>query len=128
MSRVLEPKISDRFQQQFVSQQGCAERLIEPRGGQILVGPTAHQPLQDYIVWSLFSFVYLNPCCLGLVALIFSIKARDHKAVGDLEAARDYACKARCFNSVSICFIFSFILVFIILGTNGFFSFYIRLR
>lgn len=32
------------------------------------------EPPKDHIIWSLFSFVYANPCCLGLAALIFSIK------------------------------------------------------
>uniref|UniRef100_A0A3B4F7Q2 Uncharacterized protein n=1 Tax=Pundamilia nyererei TaxID=303518 RepID=A0A3B4F7Q2_9CICH len=29
---------------------------------------------QDHIIWSLCCFVYSNPCCLGLAALIYSIK------------------------------------------------------
>ncbi len=29
---------------------------------------------KDHIIWSLLCFVYSNPCCLGLAALIFSIK------------------------------------------------------
>ncbi|XP_056272350.1 interferon-induced transmembrane protein 5-like isoform X2 [Pseudoliparis swirei] len=28
----------------------------------------------DHVVWSICSFIHLNPCCLGLLALIFSIK------------------------------------------------------
>ncbi|CAL8375934.1 unnamed protein product [Arctogadus glacialis] len=28
---------------------------------------------QDYLVWSIWSLVYSNPCCLGLVALYYSV-------------------------------------------------------
>lgn len=32
------------------------------------------EPPKDHIVWSLFSIVYSNPFCFGLVALIYSVK------------------------------------------------------
>uniref|UniRef100_A0A3Q1F4D6 Uncharacterized protein n=1 Tax=Acanthochromis polyacanthus TaxID=80966 RepID=A0A3Q1F4D6_9TELE len=32
------------------------------------------EPPKDHIIWSIFSFVYLNPFCLGLAALIHSVK------------------------------------------------------
>ncbi|KAA8590282.1 hypothetical protein FQN60_014216, partial [Etheostoma spectabile] len=32
------------------------------------------EPPKDHIIWSLCCFLYSNPCCLGLAALIFSIK------------------------------------------------------
>ncbi|XP_037622739.1 dispanin subfamily A member 2b-like isoform X2 [Sebastes umbrosus] len=56
------------------------------------------EPPKDHIIWSLFCLLYVNPCCLGLAALIFSIKARDRKVAGDLEGARDYGSTARCLN------------------------------
>nr|XP_046249152.1 dispanin subfamily A member 2b-like isoform X1 [Scatophagus argus] len=56
------------------------------------------EPPQDHIIWSLCCFLYSNPCCLGLAALIFSVKARDRKMVGDLEGARRYGSSARCLN------------------------------
>ncbi|GAA6234205.1 dispanin subfamily A member 2b-like [Lates japonicus] len=49
------------------------------------------EPPRDYIIWSLISCFYSNPCCLGLVAIIYSIKARDRKVVGDMEGARRHA-------------------------------------
>ncbi|MEQ2305182.1 hypothetical protein AMECASPLE_035036 [Ameca splendens] len=58
---------------------------------------TTERPM-DHIIWSLCSFVYGNPCCLGLAALIFSIKARDRKVVGDIEGARHYSSTARSLN------------------------------
>ncbi|XP_044050057.1 uncharacterized protein LOC122875221 [Siniperca chuatsi] len=56
------------------------------------------EPPKDHIIWSLCCFVYSNPCCLGLAALIFSIKARDRKVAGDLDGARHYGSTARCLN------------------------------
>ncbi|XP_041652691.1 dispanin subfamily A member 2b-like [Cheilinus undulatus] len=56
------------------------------------------EPPKDHIIWSLFSFIYMNFFCLGLVALIHSIKSRDRKMVGDLEGARHHGSTARCYN------------------------------
>uniref|UniRef100_A0A671UDD3 Uncharacterized protein n=1 Tax=Sparus aurata TaxID=8175 RepID=A0A671UDD3_SPAAU len=56
--------------------------------------PGHSEPPKDHIIWSLCCFVYSNPLCLGLAALIFSIKARDRKVAGDLEGARLYASTA----------------------------------
>ncbi|KAM7415001.1 hypothetical protein PAMA_019699 [Pampus argenteus] len=69
---------------------------------------------QDHIVWSLGSFVYFNPFCLGLAALIFSIKARDRKLAGDLVGARSYGATARWINIVSTVLISIIILIIII--------------
>ncbi|XP_074533356.1 dispanin subfamily A member 2b-like [Halichoeres trimaculatus] len=58
-------------------------------------------PPKDHIVMSLCNFVYINPCCLGLAALIYSIKSRDRRIVGDLEGARHYTSLARKYNSAA---------------------------
>ncbi|KAM3870153.1 dispanin subfamily A member 2b-like [Diretmus argenteus] len=81
---------------------------------------TTEPPPRDYIVWSIFSLVYFNPCCLGLVALYYSVKARDRKTAGDLEASRKFGSKAGWFNKVSLILgvvVFSiFVITFITLG------------
>ncbi|XP_016524329.1 dispanin subfamily A member 2b-like [Poecilia formosa] len=56
------------------------------------------EPTRDYLVWSLWNFVYGNFCCLGLAALICSVKARDRKMVGDQLGARGHASTARVLN------------------------------
>ncbi|XP_047675257.1 interferon-induced transmembrane protein 3-like isoform X2 [Tachysurus fulvidraco] len=56
----------------------------------------------DYVVWSIASIVYGNPCCLGLLAFYFSIKARDRKMVGDLAGATSYGSKACCVNGFAL--------------------------
>ncbi|XP_011823871.1 PREDICTED: interferon-induced transmembrane protein 3-like [Mandrillus leucophaeus] len=52
----------------------------------------------DHVVWSLFNTLFMNPCCLGFIAFAYSLKARDQKVVGDLEAARRFGSKAKCYN------------------------------
>ncbi|XP_074697821.1 interferon-induced transmembrane protein 5-like [Strix aluco] len=61
----------------------------------------ASPPPRDHLVWSLFNTIYMNFCCLGFVALAFSIKARDRKVSGDVEAARRFSSKARCYNALA---------------------------
>ncbi|XP_031601935.1 dispanin subfamily A member 2b-like [Oreochromis aureus] len=69
---------------------------------------------KDYIIWSLFSLVYANPCCFGLAALIYSIKARDRKMVGDMDGARHYGSTARNLNIVATVIVTTAILITII--------------
>uniref|UniRef100_A0A3P9P911 Uncharacterized protein n=1 Tax=Poecilia reticulata TaxID=8081 RepID=A0A3P9P911_POERE len=56
------------------------------------------EPSADYLVWSLWNFVYGNFFCLGLVALSYSVKARDRKMVGDQDGARRHAYTAHVLN------------------------------
>uniref|UniRef100_A0A8C6WGV0 Uncharacterized protein n=1 Tax=Neogobius melanostomus TaxID=47308 RepID=A0A8C6WGV0_9GOBI len=56
---------------------------------------------QDHFIWSLCCFLYSNPFCLGLAALITSVKARDRKVMGDIEGARAYGTTARTLNIIS---------------------------
>ncbi|KAM6067904.1 interferon-induced transmembrane protein 5 [Theristicus caerulescens] len=63
---------------------------------------TGASPLpRDHLVWSIFNTIYMNFCCLGFVALAFSVKARDRKVAGDVEAARRFSSKARCYNTLA---------------------------
>ncbi|XP_068595744.1 dispanin subfamily A member 2b-like [Brachionichthys hirsutus] len=78
-----------------VQYQGGAPGQSGPAGVQYVVAADAPR---DHVLWSIFTFVYSNPFCLGLVALIYSIKARDRKWIGDMEGVRHYGSKARSFN------------------------------
>ncbi|XP_030340932.1 interferon-induced transmembrane protein 5 [Strigops habroptila] len=61
--------------------------------------PAGRSPLpRDHLIWSIFNTIYMNFCCLGFVALAFSVKARDRRVAGDVEAARRLSSKARCYN------------------------------
>ncbi|XP_071362303.1 interferon-induced transmembrane protein 3-like [Trachinotus anak] len=72
---------------------------------------------RDHIIWSLLNFMFSPPCCLGLVAVIYSIKARDRKMVGDMNGAKRYGSIARGINIVAtilfcILIIISVVLIF----------------
>ncbi|NWI68152.1 IFM5 protein, partial [Todus mexicanus] len=58
-------------------------------------------PPRDHLIWSIFNTIYMNFCCLGFVALAFSVKARDRKVAGDVEAAQRFSSKARCYNALA---------------------------
>ncbi|KAM4617387.1 interferon-induced transmembrane protein 5-like [Discoglossus pictus] len=62
----------------------------------ITIGSPA--PPRDHLLWSLCNTVYLNLFCLGFMALVYSVKARDQKVQGDEQAAIRYGQKARCYN------------------------------
>ncbi|XP_078077413.1 dispanin subfamily A member 2b-like [Mustelus asterias] len=55
-------------------------------------------PVRDHLLWSIFNFFYFNFCCLGFVALVYSVKSRDRKVVGDVEGAQQHASTARALN------------------------------
>ncbi|NWS19218.1 IFM5 protein, partial [Pachyramphus minor] len=63
--------------------------------------PPAAPPPRDHLVWAIFNTLYMNFCCLGFVALAFAVKARDRKVSGDVEAARHFSSKARCYNALA---------------------------
>ncbi|XP_077144122.1 dispanin subfamily A member 2b-like [Ranitomeya variabilis] len=58
-------------------------------------------PVRDHIIWSILNSFYMNFCCLGLIALIFSVKSRDQKLAGNQDGAMNYGTKARSFNIAS---------------------------
>ncbi|KAH1171412.1 hypothetical protein KIL84_007030 [Mauremys mutica] len=66
-------------------------------------GFPAEQP-RDFVLWSLFNVLLCQKLaclgCLGFPALIFSIKARDRKVLGDLEGARSYGTTAKVLNII----------------------------
>ncbi|XP_041054228.1 dispanin subfamily A member 2b-like [Carcharodon carcharias] len=78
--------------------------------------------VRDYLVWSIFNLSYMNFGCLGLVALIFSIKSRDRKIVEDLEGARYFAAKARTFNIAAAVLSAIVFIIFIALLAAGMFK------
>ncbi|XP_030222984.1 dispanin subfamily A member 2b-like [Gadus morhua] len=75
----------------------------------VTIGNPVEDP-RDYVVWSICNLCHGNPLCFGLVALIFSIKARDMKVIGDLQRARGYSKWALRFNGAAL-IIFSLIIL-----------------
>ncbi|XP_005731460.1 dispanin subfamily A member 2b-like [Pundamilia nyererei] len=89
-------------------------------GGSVLVQHTSvnivTEPPKDHFIWSLLCFLYSHPCCcLGLAALIYSIKARDRKVAGDLEGARRHGLTARELNiTATVLFVIGFVILILI--------------
>ncbi|KAM6459437.1 interferon-induced transmembrane protein 10 isoform 1-T2 [Liasis olivaceus] len=50
--------------------------------------------VNDYYLWSIFNFVYLNFCCLGFIALAYSLKATFF--FGKIRIGRDE--RNRCYS------------------------------
>ncbi|KAJ8417025.1 hypothetical protein AAFF_G00282520 [Aldrovandia affinis] len=104
-------------------QPNAYERMKDPReiamANQVRMTAPLVPPPRDHVIWSLCSFLYMNTFCLGFAALYFSIKARDRKVVGDLEAAREYGSTARCLNIVALCLFLVCVIIFIILVAVG---------
>ncbi|XP_077177358.1 dispanin subfamily A member 2b-like [Paroedura picta] len=78
----------------------------------------ARQP-RDFVLWSLFNFFFLNACCLGFIALVFSFKSRDRKVVGDIEGATSYGSTAKGLNIAALILSLVFIILFIVLLASG---------
>ncbi|XP_056138605.1 interferon-induced transmembrane protein 5 [Lampris incognitus] len=71
----------------------------KPVGSTVVnMGHTGKVAPRDYLVWSLCNTLYVNFCCLGFMALIYSIKARDQKTQGNLQQAQECSDKAKWYN------------------------------
>ncbi|XP_075568314.1 interferon-induced transmembrane protein 1-like [Pelecanus crispus] len=58
---------------------------------------------QDFVLWSFFNAMFCNPFCLGFIALVFSIKARDRIIAHDQAAAGSYGRTAKHLNIAALC-------------------------
>ncbi|XP_048401154.1 dispanin subfamily A member 2b-like [Stegostoma tigrinum] len=67
----------------------------------VLTIGTGRLPVSDHVLWSLFNFLHCNFCCLGFLALVFSVKSRDCKAVGNVHGAEHYSLTSRNLNIVA---------------------------
>ncbi|NXC22392.1 IFM3 protein, partial [Corythaeola cristata] len=68
-----------------------------------LVPPESVPSPQDFVLWSYFNTMFCIPFCLGFIALVFSIKARDRKIAQDPAGAGSYGRTAKCLNIVALC-------------------------
>uniref|UniRef100_A0A8C9UCT5 Interferon induced transmembrane protein 5 n=1 Tax=Serinus canaria TaxID=9135 RepID=A0A8C9UCT5_SERCA len=76
-----------------------------PRSTTVMVEETQQQqspPPRDHLVWSLFTTLYGNFCCLGLLAFVFSVKSRDRKVLGDFSGALSYGSTAKYLNITAL--------------------------
>ncbi|XP_043827587.1 interferon-induced transmembrane protein 3-like [Dromiciops gliroides] len=78
-------------------------------------------PPRDYLLLSLFNMLLLgNPCCLSFVALVYSVKSRDRKLVGDMNGASSYGNTSKQMNICAmilnvVILIISIVLIYIYL-------------
>ncbi|XP_075693810.1 dispanin subfamily A member 2b-like [Rhinoderma darwinii] len=80
---------------------------------------TSEHPGKDHIIWSILNTFYMNFCCLGFIALIFSVKSRDQKLVRNQNRARYYGATARSLNiAASVLTILWFLITATILYFN----------
>ncbi|NP_001079806.1 uncharacterized protein LOC379496 [Xenopus laevis] len=76
-------------------------------------------PVRDHLVWSIFNTLYFNFCCLGLLAMLYSVKSRDRKVMGDRSGAMSFAGTARGLNiTATLLSILSCIVIIILLVTG----------
>ncbi|XP_040184309.1 dispanin subfamily A member 2b-like [Rana temporaria] len=75
--------------------------------------------ITDHILWSIFSTLYMNCCCLGFVALVHSVKSRDRKFLGDKVGAKRYSDTARSLNIATTTLTLLWFILMIILFATG---------
>uniref|UniRef100_A0A8C4QB49 Interferon-induced transmembrane protein n=1 Tax=Eptatretus burgeri TaxID=7764 RepID=A0A8C4QB49_EPTBU len=73
------------------------------------------KPAKDFLAWSLFNFAFLNGCCLGYVATVFSIRSRDSRQMNDQMGAAKHASTAKALNIAATVFGIIMLIVVIIL-------------
>ncbi|NXI78763.1 IFM1 protein, partial [Rhipidura dahli] len=77
-----------------------------PRSTTVRMVEETPQPPRDHLVWSLFTTLYGNFCCLGLLAATDSASAspqsRDRKVLGDYSGALSYGSTAKWLNIVAL--------------------------
>ncbi|XP_041258146.1 dispanin subfamily A member 2b-like [Onychostruthus taczanowskii] len=72
-------------------------------------------PPRDHLVWSLFTTLYGNFCCLGLLAFVFSVKSRDRKVLGDYSGALSYGSTAKYLNITALVINIAIVIIVIVL-------------
>ncbi|XP_053924722.1 dispanin subfamily A member 2b-like [Cuculus canorus] len=85
----------------------------------VVVEPPRQPPPRDHLAWSLCSALYANVCCLGFLALVFSIKSRDRKLLGDYSGAHSYGSTAKYLNITTQLLNICLIILVIILLASG---------
>ncbi|XP_021024528.1 interferon-induced transmembrane protein 3-like [Mus caroli] len=74
----------------------------------------------DYIAWSTFNTVFMNGCCLGFIAYIYSVKSRDRKMVGDMTGAQSHASTAKILNIFALVISLIFYIMLIVFHSLNF--------
>ncbi|NXL65768.1 IFM2 protein, partial [Chordeiles acutipennis] len=81
--------------------------------------PPPPPPPRDHLAWSLCTALYANVCCLGFLALVFSVKSRDRKLLGDYSGALSYGSTAKYLNITAQLLNIFLVILFIALLATG---------
>ncbi|XP_065539420.1 dispanin subfamily A member 2b-like [Lathamus discolor] len=93
-----------------------------PRSAVVPVESAPEPPPRDHLVWSICTMLYANVCCLGFMALVYSVKSRDRKVLGDYSGALSYGSTAKQLNITAVVLsiaLFALAIFIIILAANG---------
>ncbi|XP_078271575.1 dispanin subfamily A member 2b-like [Rhinoraja longicauda] len=83
-------------------------------------------PVKDHFLWSMVSFVYCNCFCLGFLALVFSVKARDQKVLGDIYSASHYSATSKALNLAATLLTIALVIILFGLLVSGVIKLYPR--
>ncbi|KAM6408080.1 dispanin subfamily A member 2b-like [Rhynochetos jubatus] len=90
-----------------------------PPSAVVSVEPPPPPGPRDHLAWSLCTALYANFCCLGFLALVFSVKARDRKLLGDYSGALSYGSTAKYLNVAALVLQIFLVALFIALLATG---------
>ncbi|NXX75060.1 IFM1 protein, partial [Urocolius indicus] len=90
-----------------------------PRSTVVSVEPPLPPPPRDHLVWSLCTSLYGNICCLGFMALVFSIKSRDRKLLRDYSGALSYGSTAKYLNITALLIHIFIVILIVALVASG---------
>ncbi|XP_075568840.1 dispanin subfamily A member 2b-like [Pelecanus crispus] len=91
-----------------------------PRSTVVAVEPgPPPPPPRDHLAWSLCTTLYANVCCLGFMALVFSVKSRDRKVLGDYSGALSYGSTAKYLNITALVLNILLVILIIVLIATG---------
>ncbi|XP_032616899.1 interferon-induced transmembrane protein 3-like [Hylobates moloch] len=92
---------------------GAPHNSAPPRSTVIHIHSETSVP--NHVVWSPFNTLFMNSCCLGFMAVTYSMKSRDRKVVGDLTGGQAYASTAKCPNvwALVLCILMGILLIII---------------
>ncbi|XP_054246385.1 dispanin subfamily A member 2b-like [Indicator indicator] len=90
-----------------------------PRSTVVMVEPSPVPPPRDHFAWSLCTMLYGNICCLGFMALIFSVKSRDRKVLRDYSGALSYGTTSKYLNITALLLNIFFVILIIALLASG---------
>ncbi|XP_068117720.1 interferon-induced transmembrane protein 1-like [Hyperolius riggenbachi] len=86
-----------------ISKEDRVEKVeMTPVDSAVVTITSEQLPVKDHIIWSIFNTIYMNCCCLGFLALLFSVKSRDQKLNGNQSQARKHSITARYLNIFSM--------------------------